>query len=362
MENKELTTGEKKYPVVVDTGEFSGYLDSNKFEHSLRVAGMFAKSKLVPVHYQNSPADCMIAFNLAMRLKIDPMLLMQKTYPIKGKLGIETQLAVALANKAKVFKDIIQYEYSGEGETLECKASATSRGGSECYDICSVKEAKAMGWWAKNPLWKNMTTTMLAYRSAIKMIRKYFPEVLMGLDTAEELKDSGMLNITPEHNGTNTEIIPDKTNGKMADEPFSGNERREPQVEAKIHTGPINQTTTSGMTAVLELRSLNKTHPSAILKAMDDDSSFTTKMKRALQNRNQALAFELLSVVKRHISADALSVNVSQLKKAFEDPEYIDNFERMDKDGEFSREDIKTIINNNDDLLAVKALDSIRIN
>lgn len=203
MENKELQTSNRKnYPVVVDTGEFSGYLDSNKFEHSLRVANMFASSQLVPKHFQGKQADCMIAFNQAIRLKVDPMLFMQKTFVVHGKLGIESQLAIALVNRSGTFQDVIQFEYSGEktktGDTRQCKAYAVTVNGAKCFDICSVQEAKDMGWWNMNALWPKMTSTFLAYRSAMKMIRKYCPEILMGMDTTEELRDTRIVNITSE--------------------------------------------------------------------------------------------------------------------------------------------------------------------
>jgi len=360
MENKELTTGERDYPVVIDNSEFSGYLDSKQFEHGQRVAKMFASSQLVPVHYQNKQADCMIAFNLAMRLKIDPMLLMQKTYPIKGKLGIETQLAVALVNKAGVFVDVIQYEYSGEGDTRSCKAYATTKKGGKCTDTCSVQEAKDMGWWSQNRLWSKMTDTFLAYRSAMKLIRKYCPEVLMGLDTAEELRDTGIINVTPEHNGTDTQIISDKTNGKLAAEPFTETEKKK-QTGGMLHNGASNPTIGAGPKVISELRDLYKANIPAVNKITDDDPMFLLQIKKALQNRNATDAAPLLKKLQAHINPGTLNPNVSQLQKAFDNPDYIEAFAKLSESGEFSREDIKTIISNNDDTLAIKALDSIRI-
>jgi hypothetical protein len=184
MTGKELTTG---YP-----GETSWYLDAERFGHAQRVAKVFADAKLVPQHYRGSIADCVIAFNQATLMGIDPMLFMQKTYPVGGKIGIESQLAIALANKAKVFQDVIQYEISGSGDQMQCRAFAyTAATGALCEETCTVQEAKDMGWWNRGGSpWPKQTRKMLRYRSAMNLIRYYCPEVLFGLDSVEELKES----------------------------------------------------------------------------------------------------------------------------------------------------------------------------
>lgn len=202
MENKELIKKEETPLIVHDDSEFACYLDTGKFNQIWRVAKMFAESDLVPDHYRRKTADCMIAFNQAVKLKIDPMLFMQKTYIVHKKLGIEAQMAIALVNNSGIFKDLINYEWNGEktntGDTRKCIATAITQKGMKCTAECSVQEAKDMGWWNKNALWSKMTSTFLSYRAAMKLIRLYCPQVLMGMETKEELLDSEILNITPE--------------------------------------------------------------------------------------------------------------------------------------------------------------------
>jgi len=289
MDTKDLQTiNGSKFPTVTDDGEFSGYLDSNKFEHALRVSSMFAKSKMVPMHYQGHQADCMIAFNLAMRLKIDPLLLMQKTYVVHGKMGIETQLAIALVNKSGKFTDVIQYEYTGEKDSRACKAYATTLNGALCEDTCSVQEAKDMGWWTKNPMWSKMTSTFLAYRAAMKMIRKYCPEVLMGMDTQEELKDSQLLNITPEkENIIPLEKITKPSKSKHTfEEPF---------------------------------------------KKKAEDAQITEKPP-----------------AKQTSDKPSLHPVVEKIKKMFEDDAYFTTFDLMEEENSFSKTRVKAIILDND--------------
>jgi hypothetical protein len=199
---------------VANSSEMAYYLDTHKFEHAMRVANMLAKANMVPVAYRNSPADCLIAFNSAVRMGLDPLQFMQKTYVVHGKIGIESQLAIALMNKSKLFTDVIQYKYSGKGDSRECRAFAfTVASGAECYEVCSVAQAKQMGWWTKKDSpWPKQTDKMLAYRSAINLIRKYHPEVLFGMDIAEDLKDFTPKDITPEVNqATNYNAPTEKT-------------------------------------------------------------------------------------------------------------------------------------------------------
>lgn len=234
---------------VENNSQMAYYLDTHKFEHAMRVANMLAKANMVPVAYRNSPADCLIAFNSAVRMGLDPLQFMQKTYVVHGKIGIESQLAIALMNKSKLFTDVIQYKYSGEGAARECRAFAfTFATGAECYEICSVQQAKDMGWWAKKDSpWPKQTDKMLAYRSAINLIRKYHPEVLFGMDIAEDLKDFSPKNITGEINqATNSSTPPPEppSDKKMP-------EAQEEVPEKKAET-PLEETKEQGEASYVE--------------------------------------------------------------------------------------------------------------
>ena len=181
----------KELVPVTDTSELSHYLDTHKFEQCARVAQMLSKAKLVPEAYRGSPADCLIALNAAARMRLDPLMFMQKTYILHGKLGMEAQLIIALINKSGLFTDNVQYKLSGEGDALQCEAFVYSVSTNAKFSvICSVKEAKDMGWWSKpGSPWPKQTHKMLRYRAATNLGRFACPEVLFGMDTIEELRD-----------------------------------------------------------------------------------------------------------------------------------------------------------------------------
>ena len=53
----------------------------------------------------------------------------------------------------------------------------------------TIAMAKAEGWYATNPKWKNIPELMLRYRAASWFIRTTDPGVMMGFQTTEEAED-----------------------------------------------------------------------------------------------------------------------------------------------------------------------------
>ena len=57
-------------------------------EKAYKFSLIMAKSDIIPDHYRNKPENVFIAIQTAYRMDLDPMLVMQNTYVIKGKLEI----------------------------------------------------------------------------------------------------------------------------------------------------------------------------------------------------------------------------------------------------------------------------------
>lgn len=158
-----------------------------------RLANMYAKSRLVPQQFQGKPEDCCIALQMAMRLRVDPFMFMQACYVVHGRPGVESKLAIALANNAGAFRDRIKFKLEGTGPNRTCTAFAHDADtGERCEQTVSMAMAKAEGWISKQgSKWQTMPDLMLQYRSAMFLIRLHCPEVLMGMQTVEELADVG---------------------------------------------------------------------------------------------------------------------------------------------------------------------------
>lgn len=175
--------------VAVPTGNV--WQDKAAFEQTARVAKMLSSSKLVPASYQGNPQDCFIAVEMAARMNVSPIMIMQNLYVVKGKPSWAGQACMAMINACGKFKNV-RHVYTGQKGTdnrgCYVVAERVSTGETVEGTEVSVAMAKAEGW-TTNPKWKNMTEQMLAYRAASFFARVYCPEALMGLQTVEEVQD-----------------------------------------------------------------------------------------------------------------------------------------------------------------------------
>lgn len=167
------------------------YFDIGQFEQAQRVAKMLASSTMVPEHFRNNVGNCMIGLNFASRVGLDPFMILQKMYVIKGRPGIESQLMIALINKSGRFTPL-KFRLKGTPKKdLECTCYATEKStGEECAQTVTWDMVTAEGWDKKaGSKWQTMPQLMIQYRSAAFFGRLYCPEALLGMMTQEELYD-----------------------------------------------------------------------------------------------------------------------------------------------------------------------------
>ncbi len=192
----------------------------NMFEimdKAYKFAEIMAKSDIIPMHYRGKPANVFIALQTAYRMNLDPMLIMQNTYTIAGKLGMNTSFAIALANNSGLFTSGMRYKCEGEGNNLKVTAYVNLKKTNEeiSYTV-TMKEAEAENW-TKNTKYKTLPELMLRYRAATLLIRTHAPEVMNGMHMVEELEDiTASKGITPKtqsinnrlDNLLNTQVVP----------------------------------------------------------------------------------------------------------------------------------------------------------
>jgi len=175
--------------------EISIFRDKDSFESAQRMAKMLSISDLVPDQYRENGngkglANTMIAMNIAQRTGSDPMLVMQNLYMVHGRPGWSSQFIIAALNSCGRFKPL-QFVMDGEGMSRSCHVKTTDKEGNELIGpTVNMVMAKAEGWMdKKGSKWQTMPELMLRYRSAAFFGRLYAPDILMGMQTAEELHD-----------------------------------------------------------------------------------------------------------------------------------------------------------------------------
>jgi hypothetical protein len=161
----------------------------NKGQEMWRYAQALSRASIIPKTFQGQPANCFVAMDMAERLGVGVMEIMQNTYVVHGTPGFSAKYAIGMANKSGVFKGPICFEERGSGDKLAVTAFAIVRETDQRVEFtCDMAMAKAEKW-TSNPKYRTMPQLMLRYRASSLLIRTTCPQVLLGLQTAEELED-----------------------------------------------------------------------------------------------------------------------------------------------------------------------------
>lgn len=182
-ENTALTT----------TSGGSAFSGIQAFEDAQRMAKSLASSTLVPPQFQGQQgfANCLVALEIASRMRMSPFQVMQNLHIIHGRPSWSSQFIIGLVNGCGRFTPL-QYDISGEGDTLACRCIATElASGKELKGpTVTMAMAKREGWATKSgSKWATMPELMIRYRAAAFWGRLYIPELLVGIQTEEEVVD-----------------------------------------------------------------------------------------------------------------------------------------------------------------------------
>ena len=186
---------EKTLAVVEQTTELatnSVWENKDAFNQILRAADMLSKTSIIPQSYQGKPQDCFVAIEMANRMGVSPMVVMQNMYVVKGKPSWAGQACTMLINSCGKFKDG-KHIYTGEKgkPNRGCYVTATRiSDGSQVDGVEVTMQMAQSEGWTSNSKWRNMPELMLAYRASAFFARVYCPEAMMGVQTAEEVYDA----------------------------------------------------------------------------------------------------------------------------------------------------------------------------
>lgn len=168
--------------------------DSQMLGQAWRCAEFLSSSALVPETYQRHPENCLIALDLANRSGMSPLTVMQNLYIVKGKPAWAGQFAIALVNASRRFAKPLKPIFFGEEgtNTWGCYMETYDLEGNKVVGAkITIQMAKDEGWYGKNgSKWATMPEQMLMYRAGAFFARVHCPDVLYGVQMAEEVKDT----------------------------------------------------------------------------------------------------------------------------------------------------------------------------
>ncbi len=171
--------------------------EMREYDQRLRKARLYAASDVVPAHYRGKEANCYIALEIAERLGVSELMVMQNTYIVHGRLGFQAQFAIAVINKSGQFDKRLAYEIQTDEpdpmhKSYSMRAYTFIDGERVDGPWVTWAMIEAEGWLGKEgSKWQTIPDLMFRYRAAAFFARTVCPELLMGFQTVEELEDLG---------------------------------------------------------------------------------------------------------------------------------------------------------------------------
>jgi RecT family len=202
MNNSTLSTGADAPPssALAPAGEvlqvFSGIA---AFDAAQRMAKALCSSTLVPRDYQGQQglANSLIALEIAGRMRLSPLVVMQNMTPIHGRPTWSSKFLIATVNASGRFSPL-RFVFDNKEKPTCCYAVATDKATGEVLEgeTITLELARKEGWWSRKDRngnetskWQTMTGQMLRYRAAAWWSNVYCPEIALGLITQEEALD-----------------------------------------------------------------------------------------------------------------------------------------------------------------------------
>jgi len=173
----------------------TAFSSENAFEAAQRMAKALCSSNLVPESFRgpNNIGSVLIALEISQRLGASPLMIMQNLNVIHGRPSWSSQFIIAALNSCGRFSPL-RYEMTGEGDNRTCIAWVVDLAAGERLDgpPVSIAIAKKEGWFQKSgSKWQTMPELMLRYRAAAFFGRLYAPDILMGMQSDDEVLDVG---------------------------------------------------------------------------------------------------------------------------------------------------------------------------
>ncbi|MER8394035.1 hypothetical protein NKH10_19285 [Mesorhizobium sp. M1340] len=197
------------------------------FAAGQRLCKALTSSGLVPVAYQGegNMGNALIALDMANRMGIPPIMVMQNLDVIEGRPSWKSQFILGALNSCGLFspirfrmvdlgvQEVERVEWSGpkgnrEKRTVKakihnqtCVAFAIEKATGDVLEgpTVSIAMAVAEGWYFRaGSKWVTMPDLMLRYRAGAFFGRLYAPHILNGMPSADEVLDiAEFKDITP---------------------------------------------------------------------------------------------------------------------------------------------------------------------
>lgn len=178
---------EKNQVILTEKADLQAKDVIGDMREAFKLAQTLCKAEIIPEAYRGKPADCMVAIDMANRMNVSPLMVMQSLYVVKGKPSWSGQACMSFIQAHPSFTDV-KPVYVENPKGCYISAKRTSDGTEVRGVTVTLAMAEAEGW-TKNAKWRHMPDLMLAYRAAAFFARVHCPAVLMGVSVEGEIED-----------------------------------------------------------------------------------------------------------------------------------------------------------------------------
>lgn len=159
------------------------------FDKMMELSQMLAKSTIVPPQYQHREENVFIALDLANRMGISAMTVMQNLYLIQGKPSFSGSFISALIHSSPLFTNVELVWVGEKGKSNYGAYIKALKNGVEVIGTTVTMDMANQEGWLKNPKWKSMPELMMSYRAYSFFGRVHASELLNGIYSTSEVED-----------------------------------------------------------------------------------------------------------------------------------------------------------------------------
>jgi len=165
-------------------------LETKKFELEQRRATALSISAFFPDTLKKDVASAVIIYDLANRMNISVMEVSQSIYIIYGRPSFATSFLVARLNQSGLIKGALRTVVSANKQEAYCVAVDRETDEEMVGMTITMEMARKEGWVTKKgSKWQTMPELMLRKRSQSFFIKEFYPQVMFGLQSSEEVED-----------------------------------------------------------------------------------------------------------------------------------------------------------------------------
>lgn len=203
VENEVVVEGvETSLPSIVEPkmeqGALTMWNDLKMFETTQRMAKLLAVSQIAPQSYRNNVADCVVAIDMANRMGLSPIVVMQNSQIVHGNFSWKGTACKAMIDSCGRYVKTRYVEVGERGtDSWGYYLEAIDKDGELIKGVTvTIGMAKKEGWYSKLDKqgkecskWQTMPELMLQYRASAFFLRTQCASLAMGFLTAEENED-----------------------------------------------------------------------------------------------------------------------------------------------------------------------------